>query len=252
MIYSQVQQLKLALTGSTEELKALLINSAEEVLRAALKNINLNEDHLLTLLQRHDLPGALFKPLCAHPLSRRQRVALRLIDHPALPPLHLKNLLDNLLLFDLLKVCQQPGQATDIRIAAEQAIIRRLPTAPLGSKVSIARRASATVLTALIIDGHPQIIEACLDNPRLKEAALFKFLSGSTATAETISQIARHHRWNQRRNIRRAILSHRLTPQVWFLQFLPSMPPHEARQLLHSQRLTGQQKSWIRDHFSRH
>ncbi|WP_316347061.1 hypothetical protein [Desulfuromonas acetoxidans] len=242
-----VHRLKRALTTDSDGLKEILQDPSSEVLHAALKNVALSEEHLLQVLKRHDLTSTFLNAVGRHKLSEKSRICMATLAHPAVSPALVKKLLSRLHLFEVLNLCYLPGQSADLRMAAELAIIQRLPMAPLGNRISLARRATATVLQALFKEGHPQVIEAGLNNPKLQEVALYQHLNGSNATAETISQIARHPRWSQRPNLRRAILKNRQTPRVWFIQFLPRLPRTEARNLLHSQTLSARQKQWIRD-----
>jgi hypothetical protein len=242
-----VARLKRALTTDGDDLKEVMKDPASEVLHAALKNIALSEEHLLAVLKRRDLPSAYLNAIGRHKLCEHPRVCMATLSHPAVSAPLVKKLLGRLHLFELLNLCYLPGQSADLRMAAELAIIQRLPMVPLGNRITLARRATATVLASLLKEGQPQVIEAALSNPKLQEVALFQFLNGSTATADTISQIARHPRWSQRVNLRRAILKNRHTPRVWFIHFLPRLPRTEARNLLHSQSLTTRQKQWVRE-----
>ncbi len=95
-------------------------------------------------------------------------------------------------------------------------------------------------------EGLPPVVEACLDNPRLKEGTLYQFINSGTSTAETISMVARNGRWKGRPNIRLAILKNPRTPAVWFTLFLPVLPPVTLRELLATPRLTPAQKDLVR------
>jgi hypothetical protein len=110
----------------------------------------------------------------------------------------------------------------------------------------LARRGAATIVEALLREGLPLVVEACLDNPYLKEGALYQFLSSAQANAETISMVARSSRWKSRPNIRLAILKNPRTPLIWYTLFLPGLPPATLRDLLVSPRLTSAQKDLVR------
>lgn len=240
-----VALLKRALCADGDELKHILTEPCAEVLHAALKNISLTEEHLLHLLHRHDISSDLLRAITKHKLCQNHRIAMATVKHPALSPALAKQLLQQLHLFELLNLCTLPGQTADLKAAAEHSIIQRLPTEPLGNKITMARRSHAPLLLSLIKEGQPQIIDASLDNPHLTESILFQFLTMGNSSAQTISAIARHPRWQKRRNLQLAILKNRNTPQVWYINFLPKIPLMEARNLLHSTQLCQQQKGWI-------
>lgn len=238
---------KRALTCDVAELHNILSSSEGEVIRAALKNVSLEPEHLHNLLQRHDLDSPLLTLICKHKISHTRSVVNHLLAHPHINPQQIKIVLERLHLLELLNITILPGQSADVRIAAEHHLCKRLPTAPLGNKITLARRATYPVLEALMLEGHPQVIEPCLNNPRMKEAAIYRFLHGQNVGVQSINKIARHPRWNKRPNIRHAILRNRHTPKALFSQFLPGLPSQQARQLLFSKHLNQAQKEWIRD-----
>ena len=237
-----------ALTAGKEEIYQLLDDPSMDVLRSLLKNRQLDENHLLALLKRRDLSEDLLKAVYACPQaegSHLLRVAL--VKNPATAAPIVLSLLPHLHLFELVNICFLPGVTADQKLAAERAIIQRLATTELGNKITLARRATSTVVDALLQEGDPRLLEPCLGNPHLKEAAIFRFLSGPKATAETISIVARHPKWKSRPNLRLAILRNNRTPLVWYPLFLPALPAAELRTILSSQRLTPPQKQAVQD-----
>lgn len=243
-----VHRLKQALTVKGDGLKTVLLDPSAEVLHAALKNISMAEEHLLQLLKRQDLSSDLLKAISKHKLSQSHHVTVAMIRNTSLPPMLAKQLMAKLHLFELLNLCILPGQSSDIRAAAEYSICQRLPSEPLGNKISLAKRATTNLLLPLLKEGHPQIIEATLENPRLQESAIFQFLSSSSTSPHTVSIVARHPRWGKRKNLQRAILKNHHTPHVWFIHLLPTLPTMEVRNLLHSNRLRTNQKVWIKEY----
>lgn len=239
-------EIRRALTSGKDELFSVVQSGNGDVLRAALRNPALDEQHLLTLLKRReleDIPAAIY---ASKRLMESYAVRFALAVHPETPSHQVLTLLPQLYIFDLLKLCQRPGVTPDQKLAGERAIIQRIPTQPLGNKLTLARRGTAAIVEALLREGHPQVLEACLDNPRLKEGSLHQFISSAQATAETISMIARHSRWKGRPNIRLAILKNPRTPAIWFTLFLPGLPAATLRDLLASPRLTMSQKELVR------
>lgn len=240
------QRLYDALTADKDQLFSIVQNADSDVLLAALRNPALDEQHLQVLLKRRglgDIPAALYNN---KRLIESYPVKFALVRHPETPPHIVLTLLPQLYIFDLIKLCQMPGIVADVHLGAERNIIQRLPTQPLGNKLTLARRGSATVVEALLREGLPNVVEACLDNPHLKEGSLYQFLSSSQATAENVSMVARSSRWKARPNIRLAILKNPRTPAIWFTMFLPGLPAATLRDLLASPRLTFAQKELVR------
>jgi hypothetical protein len=240
-------RLKKALTADREQLFHWVRDPDSAVLRALLKNPQLDEDHLLVLLQRTDLKEELLKNVFRRrETAASHRLKRALLKNPGLPPWMTQSLLPEMYLFELLDLCLLPGTGPDLKVAAERAVIMRLESAPLGNKITLARRGTAAIVGELIKEGEPRLIEACLGNPRLREVSILQFLRSHRAGAETISCIARHPRWKDRRNLRLAILKNPRTPDVWFTLFLPALPRTDLQALLISDRLTSRQKDHVK------
>jgi len=243
---NQADALLEALTADKDRLFSVIQNSREEVLLAALRNPGLDRQHLLTLLKRRELGPVISAIYAGKRLIEAYPVKFALVAHPDTPPHIAQTLLPLLYIFDLLKLCLIPGISADIHMAAERKIVQQMPTQPLGNKLTLARRGTATILDALLREGVHNVLAACLDNPHLKEGSLYQFLASSHATAEAVSVVARNSRWKSRPNIRLAILKNPRTPLIWFTTLLPGLPAATLSDLLVSPRLTSAQKEQVR------
>jgi len=240
------RRLHRALTAGSEELFRIVTDPAPEVLRSSLKNPNLNEDHLLSLLKRVDLTEDLLKAVYLYEQQHQsRRLKKALVRNPDTPGPIVLSLLPHLYLFELLDLCFKPGVTPDQKIAAERTIIQRLPQIELGNKMTLARRATADVVGAILKEGDSRLVEPCLGNPRLKEVAILQFINSTKARAESISAIARHPKWKNRPNLRMAMLKNRNTPDIWFTLFLPKLRTVDLNNLLVSRRLKPEQKKLV-------
>ena len=235
-----------ALTADKDRLFSVMQDHREEVLLAALRNPSLDHQHLLTLLKRRELGPVITALFAGKRHIEAYAVKYALVAHPDTPPHIAQTLLPLLYIFDLLKLCRIPGVSADIHLAAERKIAQQIPTQPLGNKLTLARRGTSAILDALLREGVPAVLEACLDNAHLKEGSLHQFLTSSHATAESVSMVARNSRWKSRPNIRLAILRNPRTPLIWFTILLPELPDATLRDLLASPRLTIAQKELVR------
>ncbi|MDA8431119.1 MAG: hypothetical protein M0T70_17840 [Geobacteraceae bacterium] len=236
-----------ALTADKDELFHFLQGQTAEVLLAVLRNPALDEHHLLALLKQRGLPEDVFSAIyAAKRLIESGSVKFALVINPETPSHIAATLLTQLNIFDLVKICLIPGISPDQRMAAERSIIQRLPGQPLGNKMTLARRGTSAVVESLLREGIPPLVEACLDNPHLKEGSVHQFITAATSTAETISMVARSGRWKGRPNIRLAILKNPRTPAIWFTMFLPGLPQSTIKELLSVPRLTAAQKDLVR------
>lgn len=247
-----VQRLQRAQLAEGDELFALVQDAVPEVLRILLKNRHVAEEHLLALLRRHDLTEDLLKALHQHELvTTSYRLKVALAAHPRTPTSVLQALWPHLHLFDLLGICLHPGTTPDQKLAAERAIVQRLPGVPLGNRITLARRAPSSLLVELLVGGEAQVIAAVLDNPRLKEGGLVQYLSGGRATAHAIVTIFGHPRWQKLPSIRLTLLKHPQTPVTIFRQLLPTCPLAELKNLRLSNRLIHSQKLLISEEVQR-
>lgn len=243
---SQADTLLDALTADKNSLFSVIQDRREDVLLAALRNPDLDHLHLLALLKRRELGPIITAIYASKRHIETYAVKFALVVHPDTPPHIAQALLPLLYLFDLLKLCLIPGVSSDIRLAAERKIVQQIPTQPLGNKLTLARRGTATIMDTLLREGLQNVVEACLDNPHLKEGSLYQFLDSSHATAEAVSLVAKNSRWKNRPNIRLAILKNPRTPSNVFAAFLPGLPATTLRDLLASPRLTLAQKELVR------
>ncbi len=245
-------RLQHALTAGRDELFQLLQGQPVEVLLAVLRNPFFDEHHLLALLKQRGLPQAVFTTIYANKhLIEGSTVKFALLVNPEIPSHIAATLLPQLTIFELLKICLMPGITPDQRLSAERAVIQRIPTQPLGNKMTLARRGTSAIVESLLREGIPTLVEACLDNPHLKEGSVHQFITAYSSTAETISMVARSGRWKGRPNIRLAILKNPRTPTIWYTMFLPGLPQNTIKELLSVPRLTFAQKELVRQALGR-
>jgi hypothetical protein len=240
-------RLRLALTAGNEELWDLIQDRDPEILKSIFRNPHLSEEHLLSLMKRPDLSGELLRSIERSPAGRNRKVKVALASHPRIPAAVLSPLLPQLFLFELVTVIERPGVGADQKLAAERELIKRVPETELGSKLALARRGLAGVLETLLKTGERRLVEAVLDNPKLKEAGVLGFINSAAATAESISAVGRHQRWGRRPNLRFAMLRNNKTPSIWFTLFLPGLPRSQVEELLVSGRLTPGQLQEVRE-----
>jgi hypothetical protein len=243
---NQAEPLIEALTADKDRLFSIIQDHRQEVLLAALRNPELDHQHILVLLKRRELEPIITAIYSNKRLLEANTVKLALVAHPDTPLQIAQTLLPLLYIFELLKLCLIPGIPADIHLAAERKIVQQIPTQPLGIKLTLARRGTPAILEALLREGLQNVLEICLDNPYLKEGSLHQFLTSAHATAEAVSMVARNSRWKSRPNIRLAILKNPRTPLIWFTNFLPGLTTSTIRDLLASPRLTFAQKELLR------
>jgi hypothetical protein len=233
-----------ARSASGDDLKSLVHDAREEILLALFENPNLEEPHVTALLGRLDLPANVLSAIAAEAKwVSRESVRLALARHPRTPKRVALSMLRQLFLFDLARLSLLPSAPPDVRRAAEESILARVPHLPIGQKLALARRGPSRVAGALLAEGHPQAIKLALDNAFLTESQVLKVLAKSDVPERAVAAIAQHRKWSRLYNVRVALVRNPATPAPSVLAILPdvtlrdlndlvaleSLPPHVRR-----------------------
>jgi hypothetical protein len=234
-------------SASREELRRLLHDRNAEVLAALLENPAMDEDLLLLLLHRNDLPGEILDAIARRrDWMRSYRVKLRLAGHPQTPRLIALPLIRQLFLFDLVNLGLLPSTPAEIRRIAEDSIIAKLAQLPLGQKLTLARRGSARIAAALLAEGVSRVIPPALDNALLSESQVLKVLARDDLAAQLPAMISAHPKWSCLYNVRMALVRHPLTPLARVLSFLPDLTLGDLSALIDARTLSTQLREYIR------
>ena len=221
-----------ALVATGEELAALLHHHAPDVLLALLDNPALDETQVCLLLERKDLPAEILETVAGRkPLLKNYRVKRGLVFHPRTPRLVGLRLIRELYPMDLVQLALAPAALPELKVNAEEQLISRLPQLPLGQKITLARRGPARVAGALLAEGHPQILEAVLDNSYLTEAGVLKALSREKLPQAVVQAIAHHRKWSCVYNVRLALVRHPASTLSTILAYLPQLTVSDLREL---------------------
>jgi hypothetical protein len=231
--------------GKTSEPQAEApVDPRDEALNAAPHT--LTEDLALALLKRNNLPVPVLEQLSKNgSVMKSRKVKLALAEHPRAPRPVSLSIVRHLYNFDLLHLALTPTALADIKKVAEETLINRLPTISAGEKLALARRASARVAGALLLDGDPRVIQVALENSRLTEALVVKALTAENSPAAFVHAVCRHPRWSTRREVRIAVLRHPNTPLACALEFSQPLPPALVREVLDASRLPANIKSLL-------
>jgi hypothetical protein len=176
--------------------------------------------------------------------SRKVRVALA--AHPRAPRRIALRLIRELYTFDLMQFSLIPAVAADLKRVADDLLVARLASITLGERIALARRSSAQVTAALLLDKESRVWQTALENPRLSESALVKALLRPSATPAFVKAVCHHAKWSVRPEIRMALLRNEYTPLARALEFARRLPPAQLRDILHASRLPEKIKACLR------
>lgn len=205
----------------------------------------LDEDAVLALLQRPDLSAEVLEKLSKHSVGKNRKVRLAIIEHPKTPRYVSVALVRQLFTFDLMRVALTPVIPGDIKVAAEEVLIRKLESISAGERLSLARRASGRVAGMLLLDSDQRVMQAALENSKLTEAIVIKALLAASASAGFVRTVAEHPKWSLRRDIRIALLRGEKTPVDAAVEFSKMLPAAQVKEILRNSRLPGIAKAAI-------
>jgi hypothetical protein len=234
---------------SPEDAQLDCISSPQET---AAESVNpptdpFTEDIALALLKRPDLLAQGIEHLAKiSALLKSRKVRLALAAHPRAPRRLALRLLRELYTFDLMHFSQLPAAPADLKRTADEFLITRLASISLGERISLARRCSVTVATALLHDKEPRVWQTALENPRLTETAVTRALQRPGDTPGFVEAICHHAKWSVCPEIRLALLRNAHTPLARALEFARRLPPAQLRDVLHSSRLLEKIKEYLR------
>jgi hypothetical protein len=177
---------------------------------------------------------------------KSRKVRLALAAHPRAPRRIALRLIRELHTFDLMQFSLLPAVAADLKRVADEILVARLAAITLGERISLARRSSALVASALLLDRESRIWQTALENPRLSESAIVKALLRPTATPAFVKAVCHHAKWSLRPEIRMALLRNEYTPLARALEFSRRLAPAQLRDNLHASRLPEKIKAYLR------
>src|SRR5271154_3440649 len=168
-----------------------------DLLQTDVSNSTLNEDLALALLKRNDLPPEAIEQLSKNSgVMKSRKVKRAIVAHPKTPRHIAVSIIRQLFTFDLMHVALLPTLAGDLKVAAEEALIKRLEAISSGEKLSLARRASGRVAGVLLLDPDPRIIRAALQNPRMTEALIVRALTRPGVPSALVLAVCNHPKWS--------------------------------------------------------
>jgi len=208
----------------------------------------LTEDLALALLQRPDLPPDVLEGFSKNAgISQLRKVKLAIVGHPKTPRYVSVAMLRQLFTFDLMRVALTPTVPGDVKVAAEEVLIKRLPTLPLGQRLSLARRSSGRVAGSLLLDPELLVLRAALENSRLTETPIVRTLMHEQSPSALVQAVCRHPKWSLRREIRIALLRNRRTPLRYAQEFARSLPAALLKEILQTSRLSEAVKNRLEE-----
>ena len=203
-----------ARAASADELNALLHESDEKFLLALVENPNFQEKHAEILLSRADVSAVVVSAVAECGKGKwmaSESVRTKIAQHPHAPKRTALAAVRQMFLFNLVRLSLLPSAPPDIRRAAEEVILGRVPHLPVGQKLTLARGGPARVASAILAEGHPQALKPALGNGFLSESQVLKVLAKDGVPERVVAAIAAHPKWSCVYNVRMALVRNERT-----------------------------------------
>jgi hypothetical protein len=171
------------------------------------------EENMLAALLRRALPIKFLEQVAVTPpWSERPLVLARVVLNPRSPRGLSLRLVSTLYWRDLAEVSTHPTVPGAVRVRAEACLRDLIPDLRLGERITLGKIASPLVLTALLADAEPRVLEAALQNPRLREEDLVTALRRDSAALALTEVAAASPRWKEHYAVRLALVLQPRTP----------------------------------------
>jgi len=193
------------------------------MIRAALEQ-RAPDDALLVAVLRRAVPVRFLEhvgtvpPWSVHPLVLggvvRNRKTPRVLALKLLPYLFWR---------DLAEAAASPWLQGAVRARAEGLLKEMIPELRLGERVTCARLATPAALHLLLVDTDKRVVEASLENPRLREEDLLLWIRSTEAPVLLLDTTTASSRWGHRYAVRLALALQPRTPLSLALGQLSSL-----------------------------
>ena len=212
--------------------------SEESSAQSARLTPALTEDAALALLKSPDATAEALAQLAKNRIvSKSRKVLVALASHPRTPRHASIPMLRGMFTFDLMNLALTPAVAPDVKRAAEEQLITRLESLPVGQKITLARRASGRVVAALLQTSDQRIISPALDNRQLTEALVVQALMKPRAPEIVFAMVSDHRTWSQRREVQIVLLRSDKTPLEMAQEFAKNFSAEFLREILPAQKV---------------
>ena len=160
---------RMSRSWSLEEINSRIVTlipgAGESALLALLENPQLQQSHLLLLLESRELGAAIIERIAARKeWVRDTNIRRGLVAHSRTPPWLAMKLARELEVSDLLTISFRPSVPAEIRRFAEELIVAHIPQLALGQRLSLARKGPGRVVAELLAGGDARVARVALDS----------------------------------------------------------------------------------------
>ena len=200
-------------TATVAQLRRFLPSSPPPFLEGALDNPDLGRTELAFVLRNRQAGPAVLERIAANPRwVAGYEIKRLLVGHPNSPLRLVRRLTPGLYWKDLAEACDNQRLQPATRRHAEEVLRARVEDLTVGERITLARRASRGVISALLDGEDPRVIQSLLSNRKLVETEAERIASNHSASSELLGRMAVHYQWGDCRSVRLALLHNPRTP----------------------------------------
>lgn len=212
-------------TNSESEILVLREGSEDEVMAILLKiGERLNDNQAIQVLNNPNCTEPVIRTIYENEnLLSHHKIQYLLVRHPHIPSAVSQRFIPLLYWKELLEIALNIKVPPVIRRNCEKYLKERIPGMGLGEKISLARRATQSLISTLRMEKHIKVIEALLDNPRMTENHIAVMANNSQTPTEVLMLIGNKSKWSSRYDIKLALIKNTQTPLGLALRLLKSL-----------------------------
>lgn len=191
------------------------------------------DDALLVSVLRRAVPVRFLEVVAGtKPWSERTSVVAAVVLHAKSPRGLSLRLLPQLFWRQLADVATAPQVPAGVRVKAEADLKEQLRDLRLGERVTLARLATPPVIQRLLVEGEPKVLEALLDNPRLREEDLLVAVRRHDVPLALLDAVVASPRWAAKYAVRVELALQPKTPLSLALLQLSSLVKRDLRRVV--------------------
>jgi hypothetical protein len=218
--------------AAVDALFAEVLRAGESRPRAREALSRVADEQVLAAVLRRPVPVSFLEEVASvRPWSERPRVLARVVLNPRAPRALSLRLVSALYWHDLADVAATPSVPSAVRSRAESLLRDGLRDMRLGDRITLARLATPALLPALLAATEPQVAEAALVNPRLREDDLVTAVRRENVTPALLEAAAGSPRWAPNYAVRVALVLQPRTPLPLALQQISALVPRDLRRV---------------------
>ena len=191
------------------------------------------DDALLVSLLRRAVPVRFLEVVgSTKPWCDRATVVVQVVLHPRSPRGLSLRLLPQLYWRQLADVAATPHVPAAVRVRAEASLQEQLRDLRLGERVALARVATPPLMGRLLSEGEPRVLQALLNNPRLREEDLLVALRKADVPLALVDAVVASSRWSGRYFVRLELALQPKTPLPIAMLQLSSLVKRDLRRVI--------------------